>query len=94
MPRSKKEVERALCAKGFRLLDSHHHFFVYYTLDGRKSAVRTKTSHSRKMKDISDAILSQMAKQCRLSSGEFLDLIDCPLTQNGFETRLKDKGQL
>ena len=42
MPRNKRDVESGLLAKGFILEDDHHHFFVYWTIDGRKTRARTK----------------------------------------------------
>lgn len=78
MPRSKSKVESALLAKGFQKTETDHHYFIYFTADGKKTTARTKTSHSQKMKDIADNLLSQMAKQCYLTKTEFLNLVDCP----------------
>ena len=44
MPRAKRVVETALQNKGFRLENSHHRFFIYFTQQGEKTAVRTRTS--------------------------------------------------
>lgn len=62
MPRSKSQVESALLNKGFRKDEGDHHNFIYYTQDGMKTTVRTKTSHTKKMKDIPDNLLSAMAR--------------------------------
>lgn len=64
MPRPKSLVEASLKKKGFRTSETHHHYFIYRTLDGKKSTIRTKTSHTPKMKDLPDPLLGQMAKQC------------------------------
>lgn len=84
--RSKVEVETGLTGKGFRQSNSHHRFFVYYTIQGVKSRIRTKTSHGGK--DIGKSLLAQMAKQCALPTGEFLRLVDCPLSRAEYETRV------
>lgn len=94
MPRPKSKVESALLEKGFRKTEKHHHYFIYYTQDGKKTTAKTKTSHTKKMKDIPDNILSQMAKQCHLSKQEFLELVDCPLSQDKYEKALQKKGRL
>lgn len=91
MPRKKTTVETSLKKKGFEQTEGNHHFFVYVTTEGRKTAIRTKTSHTPKMKEIPDNLLSQMAKQCNLSKQEFLDLIDCPLTRDKYENILKKR---
>lgn len=67
MPRDKRKVEEALLKKGFENKEGDHHFYIYHTLQGKKSSIRTKTSHTPKMKEINDGILAQMAKQCRLN---------------------------
>ena len=91
MPRDKSKVEKSLLAKGFELNETHHHYFIYYTQEGKKTTVKTKTSHTKKMKTIPDNLLGQMAKQCHLKKSDFLDLIDCPLSQEKYEQILKDR---
>ena len=94
MPRQKRDIEAALTAKGFSPGSGDHHFYVYFTLDGRKTRARTKTSHTAKMKDVPDNLLSEMAKQCKLTKPQFLDLVDCPLTRQAYETALAARGEL
>lgn len=91
MPRAKRVVEAALQSKGFRLEHSHHRFFIYYTQQGEKTAVRTRTSQGGS--ELDDYLLGQMAKQCHLPKGAFLELVDCTLDQVGYEDRLS-KGDL
>jgi hypothetical protein len=94
MPRKKIDVESALKRKGFKQTEGDHHWFVYVTIEGEKTTSRTKTSHTQKMKDIPDNLLSQMARQCKLSKRDFLDLIDCPLSREAYEDILKDQEEL
>lgn len=92
MPRPKSKVESGLLKKGFQESEGDHHYFIYFTQDGKKTGVKTKTSHTKKMKDIPDNLLGQMAKQCYLAKQQFLDLIDCPLTQEDYEKILQVKA--
>lgn len=92
MPRSKREVESGLVAKGFVRKEGDHNFFIYWTAGGKKSRVFTKTSHSGK--DISDDLLSMMARQCKLTRGKFFDLIDCPLSRVEYEKLLNQASML
>jgi hypothetical protein len=92
MTRDKKDVEGALLRKGFRKKDGDHHYYIYHTLAGKKSRVFTKASHSHK--SISDDLLSQMAKQCRLQRQQFFNLLDCPLSQDAYEQILGSQGIL
>jgi hypothetical protein len=94
MVRPKSKVEAGLQNKGFKKTEGDHHYFVYTTLDGKVTTIKTKTSHTPKMKDIPDNILSLMAKQCRLNKSNFLDLIDCPLRREDYETELKKNGDI
>lgn len=94
MPRNKSKVESALKGKGFEQTEGDHHYFVYLTLEGKKTTARTKTSHTPKMKDIPDNILGLMARQCHLTKQEFLNLVDCPLDRKRYEEILRKKNIL
>lgn len=94
MPRKKSKVEAGLKNKGFEQTEGDHHFFVYVTLDGKKTTAKTKTSHTPKMKDIPDNILGAMARQCHLTKQEFLNLVDCPLNREKYEAILRKKDIL
>lgn len=92
MPRSRKEIEAALKLKGFQQTEGDHHFFIYFTKKGKKTLAKTKTSHG--MRDVSDDLLSQMARQCKLTKSQFLDLVDCPMNRDKFEEALSKTGQI
>lgn len=93
MPKTKRDVDAALLRKGFVRKEGDHDFFIYYTMDGLKTRIHTKTSHGKSF-DISDHLLSRMAKQVKLKSGEFRDLIDCPLSREEYERILRSNGPL
>jgi len=92
MPRAKRVVESALQTKGFRLENTHHRFFIYYTQQGEKTAVRTRTSQGGS--ELDEFLLGQMAKQCKLPKSAFLELVDCTLDQVGYESKLVGSGAL
>ena len=87
--RSKRDVESALKKKGFRQDEGDHHWFIYWTADGLKTTIRTKTSHGS-TKDLGDGLLKEMARQLRTDKGNFLDLIDCPLSREQYESGLRE----
>lgn len=91
-PLKKRKVERSLQKKGFLQKDGDHNFFVYYTETGLQTAVQTKTSFTPKQKDISAGLQNLMARQCHLSNADFSDLINCPLSRQDYERKLKDNG--
>lgn len=92
MPLKRRAVEAALEKKGFRKVDGDHSFFIYHTESGLKSPVRTKTSFGTGYKDISDSLVSKMAQQCKLTTGDFKLLVECPLTRQSYEQRLVEQG--
>ena len=91
--RAKRDVEAALTKKGFRKDQGDHHWFVYWTDDGLKTTIRTKTTHGS-TKDLGDGLLKEMARQARISKGRFLDLVDCPLTREQYEAVLDNGGYI
>jgi hypothetical protein len=92
MPRSQRETESALGRKGFVRSESHHTYFVYHDTQGRKSPIRTRTSHG--CRELDDYLLAQMAKQCQITKQQFLNLIDCQLNQAGYQDLLIQNGRL
>ncbi len=88
MQRDKRQVESALETKGFNRTEGDHSYFYYCTFEGKKTTARTKTSHTPKMKAISDDLLGKMARQCHLTKQQFLNLVDCPLNRQGYEDLL------
>lgn len=92
MPRRREDIRHGLLRKGFQESNSDHWKFVYYNLYGQKTSIFTKISYGSKHKDVSDDNLGKMAKQCRLSRGEFDDLLDCPLSREEYERKLQEKG--
>lgn len=89
MPRKRDLIVANLTAKGFEKSEGDHIFLLYRRSDGLKTAIRTKISRGSSHRDVSDIILSQMAKQVRLPNKAFLQLVDCTLDQMGYETIVK-----
>ncbi len=90
--RPKKAIEAALIGKGFVARPGDHNYFIYHTLAGQKTLVKTKTSLGNAPKVISGDLLHAMARQCRLTSQDFLDLVDCPLHRAAYEEKLRSQG--
>jgi hypothetical protein len=91
MQREQRKIESALQSKGFRVDETHHRYFIYHTVDGRRTEVKTYTSRGSKG-SIGQPLLGQMARQCRLPLRSFLDLVDCPLEREGYEELLHRDG--
>ena len=87
-------VESALEAKGFRRRENHHSYFVYYTEEGAKTPVWTKTSHGKGSADIPNSLVGRMARQCKLRMADFRALVDCSLSQAEYEALLTSDGEI
>jgi predicted RNA binding protein YcfA (HicA-like mRNA interferase family) len=91
--RARRDVEAALKKKGFQQGDGDHHWFVFWTADGKKTTIRTKTSHGS-TKDLGDGLLKEMARQTRVSKIQFLELIDCPMRREQYQGLLQGGGHI
>lgn len=65
----------------------------FWTADGKKTTVRTKTSHGG-TKDLGDGLLKAMAGQVRVSKIQFLELVDCPLSREQYQELLEKGGHV
>lgn len=85
-------IRSSLQKKGFVASEGDHTFFHYINGDGKKTAVMTKISHGKS--EISDPLIGQMAKQVNLSKNQFMDLVNCPLSKEEYESILESKNLL
>ena len=90
MPRKHRNVLSGLSTKGFEIEKNRKHIhFVYVDLKGLTTTARTMLSHAAGSDDVSDQLLSQMAKQVGLRRSEFLDLVDCPMSRESLDVRVR-----
>lgn len=87
-----RNIASALTSKGFRVRKGRRDH-IYYVLwrDGIKTHIWTKISHGKK--EYSNNLIGQLRKQLRLDKREFFDLIDCPLSKEGYISLLLEKGE-
>lgn len=87
-------MESSLRAKGFRRRENDHSYFVYFTQEGTKTPVWTKTSHGKGGADIPNSLVGRMARQCKVSIADFRALVDCSLSQAEYEALLAAAGEI
>lgn len=90
-PIKKRVVETALNKKGFDPKDGDHNFFYLY-VNGKKTSIFTKTSHSHK--EVSIQLINQMARQLKLTSSQFREFIRCTISEEKYIEILKSKGEI
>lgn len=81
----------SLLKKGFRKKDTHHAYFHLWIGD-KKTVVYTKLSHGSN--EVSDQLVSEMARQVKLTRKQFCDLVDCPLSQESYIELLRNSGHV
>jgi len=82
----------AIKREGF-VLDKTHHTVFWYYLGGKKTSVRTRTSHGEK--EFNDGLMAERRKQIGLASKEqMLDLIECPLSADDLHQILIEGGRI
>lgn len=86
MPKPAKDVAASLKKKGFVPSNSDH-IKYYLHVGGRRTVIRTKVSHGEK--EISDNLLSLMARQLKLTRKQLMDLVDCPLSFSDYVKHLQ-----
>jgi len=95
MPLKRNDIHSSLNKKGFtEVPNKDHTYFVYFTVNGKKSHINTKTSHGTNHKDIGDPIIAQMAKQLKLTNKQFRDLVGCSIDRADYEQHLVQAGEI
>ncbi len=91
--RSGRVIEAALRKKGFRVDATRDHVYFYFLkLDGEDSKIFTKISHGMGNSSLSADLISKMSRQLRLTKSQFLELIDCTLSEEGYRETLETQG--
>jgi len=88
---SNQQMISHLSRKGFKPVEGHHHFLFFHH-DGKRTAVKTKVSHSKKV-EYGGNLLSAVRKQVLLdSNNQLCRLLDCPMSVEEYVKILIDKG--
>jgi len=87
------QIKKADIGKVFEKLKlevrSTKHRYGWFTFEGRK-VLRVHYSHGRG--NIPGRVTDKIRSQLKLGQKDFKELINCPLSLEGYEAILKDKG--
>lgn len=92
MVREAGKVRQNLLKKGFVEIQGANHILYEFERNGTVTEIRTFMS--RNNQDINDYLIIKMKNQLYLDKKDFLDLIDCPLSEEDYIKILKDKNLL
>jgi len=91
MVRDPRKVRQNLLKKGFVEVQSAKH--IYYDFEPCGNLTEIKTFMSRNNQELNNTLLAEMKKQLRFDKmRDFLDLIDCPLSEEDYIEILKGKN--
>jgi hypothetical protein len=90
----KREIASALTKKGFQEVIGSDHTYYYFSVNGIKTPIRTKLSHSDKT-EYDDRLLGDIRKQLKFGNKkELIAFIECPRTYEEYVEMLMDGGFL
>ena len=85
------KVINSLTKKGFKP-DNRGHKFLFYYAKGKRTSIFTYVSWGSN--EINDYLIGKMSNQVRLEKDQFIDLIECPLSEEAYRELLTKKGEL
>jgi len=92
--RSGREIDSALCKKGFRRETGGDHICYFLRdVDGEDTNIKTKISHGVVSDTIGANLISRMARQLHLSKIQFLNFIDCSVSEEDYRTVLREQHE-
>lgn len=86
------EILKSLLKKGFQESKnkSVDHKYVNLIHNGKIQSIYTKVSHGSK--DISDPLISAMAKQVKLNKSQFIKYVECSISEQQYKDILHENG--
>ncbi len=87
--RSGRDIDAALRLKGFRR-DMEGKHIRYFLTD--EEQIRTMISHGDLGTTIGAPLISKMSRQLRLTKQQFLDFVDCTISEEDYRAILRDQG--
>ncbi len=88
-----RDIARSLRRKGFTEVSGKSRRVFWYTDGTGAGRIQTMVSRSSKGED-GAPLISDMARQCRLKRSDFVALVECSLTREGYQQELRERGHL
>ena len=71
--------------KGFQSEERRKHtFLIHHDRDGRKTGIQTFVSRGSSYKSLDSTLVGAMARQCRITTSQFVNLVNCSLSQDDY----------
>ncbi len=85
-------VEYALVRKGFHRENAKHHTMFWFTVNGKKTSIRTRMSKGAA--EIDNHLIACMAREMRLSKPEFLNFVACTMSGDDYLQKMIVENQV
>lgn len=86
-----RDIKGALTNKGFSADDTHHTIYWFFARD-KKTSINTKISQGER--EIGDPLIALMARQMRLTKGDFVKFVSCEISGEEYLAKLQDAGHV
>ena len=88
------DVESSLTKKGFKRESGGDHRYFTLMVNDKYTGIATKTSHgSKKYRTLGNDLVKQMASQIKLTTPEFVKLVDCTMSGEAYLALLQERGE-
>ena len=74
-------------------MDGKHIWYYFQDSQGEDSSVKMMMSHGVFGETIGAPLISQMARQLRLTKTQFLDFIDCTVSETDYRDILREQDE-
>jgi len=89
---AREDLVSALTEKGFREETDRSHDYYWLYIDGITQAINTHVSRGTKYKTLGDDLVRDISIQLKLTKPQLRDLVNCPLTGEGYVQALLARG--
>ena len=91
MQLERRDVLTNLEHKGFEKKEGKKHtVLIYHNKEGKKTVINTIVSRGTKCKSLGNDLVGTMAKQCGLTTPQFVSLIDCSMSRDDYDHLVKE----
>jgi len=85
------KVHSNLCKKGFEMKETHH-TILELKVNGHRTNIYTYVSHGSN--EIDDYLIGEMSRQLKMNKKDFLEFVDCTMTQDEYVSLLRKNNKL
>lgn len=88
----RRAIAKALTRKGFESVEGKSHRVFRLLVGGLETGVGTVLSRGSQSATLGAPLVGKIATQLHITGEQFKDLVDCPLSHEGYVAILREKG--